>query len=267
MSSALIHDIEVFKDMPEKEYHASDRVSASFLKSIHTDGAAVANEKKMHGWPESSAMRLGSLVHTAVLEPELWGQMVVVAPCKKDTAKAFTSLREQNPGCMVVTEEEWEKAQRIAARVLAFEDAVKVLKGDREVSVFFNLFHDGTKVAMKCRFDVLGPGYVTDLKTSRDASPGGFVRQVGNLAYHIQMALYHDVAKAMQDADEMRFVIVAAHTSGSHMVGCYDFGEDDLDTGRMHYRDAVTQYLTCKRVGWPEHYTKGVMRLRLPGWV
>ena len=262
----MIKNIKVHENMPAEKYHKAKRVSASLLKGLRMNGAAVTHDRMVNGWPPSSAMRLGSLVHTKVLEPELWGENVKVAPCKKDNAAAFAKTQKDFPSCFVVTEKEWEEAILISANVLLHEEAARILTGRREVSVFFDFMFEGIKVPMKCRFDVLGDGFASDLKTTRNASPTGFPKEIANLAYQIQVSLYSDVAKEVLGVQDIKFPIVAAETSGKFMVGIYYLDADGIETGRMHYLDAIEQYLFYEREGWPTNYTEKAMEIRLPGW-
>lgn len=92
----------------------------------------------------------------------------------------------------IVTTAEMRRAERAAASVHACDDAVALLRGAHEVRLEWEVMG----LACAGTLDVLGAGYVTDLKTSVSSEPGWFTKQADRLAYHAQLSWYAYGARA-----------------------------------------------------------------------
>jgi exodeoxyribonuclease VIII len=66
-------------DMPAEKYHAVDALSKSMMTKILKSPAHYKAALDEHQEP-SKAMQLGTAIHTAVLEPHLYSQVVAVIP-------------------------------------------------------------------------------------------------------------------------------------------------------------------------------------------
>jgi hypothetical protein len=265
-------------DMPEAEYHALPRLNASTLKKLVSrpkDGGGPINVGYIleHGWPagKSPSMALGSLVHCLVLEPEKYAERYAcwTGPDRrlKEGKVAWAEYQATLGDRTEITQEALAKAEAMRDSVRSHKEACAILDCDHEVTVIWDYFCDGVLVPMKARLDAIGDGWAADLKTTMDASPEGWPAQAGWQRYHLQVALYHDAAKALQGADCFRFPIVAVENARPpYPVGIYPFTDDALDRGRMAYMDAIRLYQYYQKSGWPKHYNETAEEIDLPAW-
>lgn len=162
-----------------------------------------------HGFGEATdAMRLGSLVHSGVLEPLSIAKRYTFMPNYSNHpenvtgsgARSFSSsttfvktmeeqFRKMNHDKEIVTEAEYDMMCGMAAALMLNQAAKELLSnGVAEVSCVW--VDESTGLRCKCRIDWLDVprGLFCDLKTTQDASD--FERSIVKFGYHRQMAFY-----------------------------------------------------------------------------
>ena len=118
---------EFIKTITNAEYHRDGRISASGLKQILRSPMHYKFNKE-NPRPPTRAMEFGTLMHTAILEPELLAASYVVvpddAPTKQSRAgKEWWVLFNQDAGDKIVINSEQQKAMTsevITTSVLTF---------------------------------------------------------------------------------------------------------------------------------------------------
>lgn len=260
----------IYPDLPNDVYHAAPGVSSSMLNDML--------RSPLHCWARyldpdrepqkpSAAMQLGTAVHTAALEPDRWESEYVVAPkCDRRTkaGKAeWEAFQEQAAGRTVVTQEQAHTAQAMARAVRTHPEAAALLAaGAAEHSVFHE--HSCGEL-VKVRPDWWHPGALADLKTTGDASPGGFRRQVARMRYYLQAALYVDTVAAFI-GERLPWYWIAVESEPPHAVAVYQADAEALERGRALYHRALSLFVECRRAGrWPG-YPDQAQLLSLPGW-
>ena len=252
--------------MTNTEYHAHPAVSKSNLDLIHKSPAHFRWAKDNPQDP-TPAMRLGSLTHMAVLEPDRFASDCVVMPSMDRRTKAGKEAWEQfqadHPSHELLTSDEHTRIIQIRDAVYAHPMARKLLDQiDRvEASTFWT--DKDTGLECKCRPDaILKNGLMIDLKTTQDAGPG-FSRSVAKFRYHVQAAYYGD---GMGGMEENAMVFIAVETTGPNLVACHMVSPDTLMAGRDAYRRNLETYLECFQSGnWPG-YSTGINQIELPHW-
>lgn len=264
----------VVRGMSNEDYHAHPSISSSAINTalrspLHYFAEYVARAAER---TESASMRLGTMVHTAVLEPGEWDARYIVAPDvdrrTKDGKEAWAQFQAAAKGREIVTNEEAAKAHAIAAVVLEHPAAGTLLRGDflepeREASYFWRDAETGLEC--RCRPDSFDGEVIVDLKTTTDASPSGFARSVANYGYHVQAAWYRRGVAAVTGRSP-RHVIVAVETSAPYAVAVYELDALALEEGERLCQRAITTIAECQRAGrWPG-YGDEIQRLGLPRW-
>lgn len=195
---------------------AKARDEAPALRTCDADGThhfsqlkriALSGRQYLHAvnskFTPSPAMLLGTAVHAIVLGQRA-DKPVVVFAGKARSGKAWDEFEAaQHPDAEIVTAAEWARAEEIADSVLSDPVARERLDGSRfEVPLAWE--EDGLKFSTS-GIDILGGGRLGDLKTSATAEPARFRRQVRDMHYAEQLALYRrgclvhgiDVSKGM----------------------------------------------------------------------
>lgn len=205
---------------------------------------------------DTPAFRLGRLVHTLVLG----GPEVVVWDGGQRRGKEWAEFQKTHDGLEIVTADEMETAQGMADSVLGCGDARDLLAGEHER--IFNWSIGGRECAG--RLDVLGPDFITELKTTTDAEPERFGRTATRLGYHAQLTWYLDGATAAGIGEPYRAYVIAIEKAPPYVVTPLELTPRALDMGRRTYRLWFERLLVCEASdAWPG-YVQGIYPLDVP---
>ncbi|MEN9806177.1 MAG: hypothetical protein RL756_685 [Pseudomonadota bacterium] len=253
--------------MPHAEYLAVPAMSASGIKRFIR---SPAHFKAGSAGIDASAAAVGTATHMAVLEPARFDAEVVVSPKFDKRSKAGKAEAEAwaaaHAGRLVIDEETFDAVRRMADAVRAHPAASALLQsGVPEVSMMWA--DADTGVACKSRADWLRPdGLIVDLKTARDASPGGFARAIGQYGYALQAAWYLAGARVVLREEPAGFVFVAVEKDPPHAVGVYALDAASVDAAADRIAGALVRLLDCQRSGhWPA-YSSLVETITAPAW-
>lgn len=269
--------MQVIEGMENDAYHAAEGISASGLKLI--------GRSPLHYWAryidpnrepqdETPALRLGTAIHCAVLEPLRFAAEYAVAPKVdrrtkegKDTWAVFESECEAK-GLTVISADDYRTCMSISERLNRHPAASLLFRsGVAELSMFWE--DDATGVVCKCRPDwLIKRTAIVDVKSTQDASPPGFARSVANYEYHVQAAWYLDGVRAcLGDDAPQAFIFAAFEKDAPHAVAFYNADPEMIELGRREYRRRLAIYAACKRSNvWPG-YDPSITNLSLPAWV
>lgn len=307
------HPVGIFADIPNEVYHGGPGVSKSGLDLIRKSPMHYKASRDVKK-ESTAAQREGTLIHDLVLEPAtFWdryarpfvapeGAVSTVEEIKnllKDRglptsgkkADLQARLAEADPYVVfldelkaeyleevgdktVITEEEYVKAQAIAASVLSHPIAGKLFAagaGDAELSCYW--IDEKTGVLCRVRPDFWRHDrLVVDLKTTVDASPEGFSRSIEKWSYHVQDPFYQDgISAAIQQSGSDRkppkaFIFVAVEKTAPYAVGVYRLDADSAEIGRREYRENLDTYARSLATdNWPGYSTK-IEAIGLPEW-
>jgi PDDEXK-like uncharacterized protein DUF3799 len=207
---------------------------------------------------ESDALRLGSAFHAATLEPDTFKALYALEPdteaiggAKPRATAAYRDALAQltATGRTVLRKDMMDRAQAMALAVHRHPKAARVigLARDREITALW--LRD--ERLCRGRFDLHGPGFIGDLKTTRnlkDFSPWAITRY----GYYRQAAWYCDGAERLgQERPEM-FFIIAIESSPPHDVGVFQMDWDVLSVGLAECEALLRQLRICEATGqWP----------------
>lgn len=157
---------------------------------------------------------------------------------------------------------DYENVLKISKTVRTHETAGRLLGiGEAEVTVLTEM----DDVPAKCRVDWLRPGVIVDLKTTDDASPGGFSRSIASYGYDVQAAWYLDCCQAAGIEAEA-FIFIAVEKAAPYAVGIYELDYASLEVGRSKYQRALSLWKHCTATDeWPG-YSPEIVTLQLPVW-
>ena len=257
----------VVHDLTNEEYHALPSVSKSGLDLI-ARAPALYKYRRENPSPPTPAMRIGSLTHTAILEPDKLPGLVVVAPevdrrTKEGKAK-WAEFTEANEGKEIVTAQEHAKLFGMRDAVWKHPASAKLLSRVKliETSIFESL----NGVDVRIRPDAIrDDGIFVDLKTTGDASPRGFAKSVANYRYHVQDSFYSDVAQ-LSMGKLPPFVFLCVETESPYLVSVYTLTSDAKAIGRKLYTQDLATFRECSEAdNWPG-YSDEIQPLELPRW-
>lgn len=251
-------------------YDAIEAVNWSTLKIIGRSPLHFRHAKQK-ARKDTAALRRGRLAHLAVLEPDAFRRTVVLWDGGRKAGKAWDAFVEANEGREILSADENDEIQLLAAMVRSEPAARKhLVSGSAEVTAQWTRdvkLPDGSatvRVPCKGRLDfVSSSGVIVDLKTTRDASPDGFGREVWRYGYHTQAAWYVD-GYAAATGSTLPAVLIAVEAEAPHVVAVYRIPDDILQMGREHYESLLARYAECAREDrWPGYFI-GESELTLP---
>jgi hypothetical protein len=141
-----------------------------------------------------------------------------------------------------------------------------------------------TGAPCKARLDAvrLMPDHIRilDVKSALDASPGGFGRDAVKFGYLLQGAFYTDglmecrqtlaalldLPAATLEQYPVAFEFVVAEKAYPWLVARYFLTDDQLEAGRLRYREALRAVVAADATGYWPGYDSAALPLELPGW-
>lgn len=262
----------LYLELPDNEYRDINRLSKHDSDDFAKSPYAYQMRKREGVKREpSEAMRLGTALHTKVLQPALWDSQYAIIPnaIKRRAGKEWEAFQAENPGKECLKIEQY-------TQINAMAQALKTHKGCKDVfeCTPYNLREASllstiNDVEIKSRADIYCPdkNIIVDVKTASDASPDAFMAQASNLGYDVQAAFYIMNAEALNlNVYEFGFYVV--ETEYPYSVGCYTFSRfsDFILAGECEVKrrlSAYKEYLDSfdnPEPGWTER------NLGLPAW-
>lgn len=265
----------VYFDVPFTTYRAWNAVNNSLLSHVRRSPAHARAylDGRLADEP-SAALRLGSLVHAGILEPDdVWERYAVMPRFERDAenvtkdgratsskATSYYKTRveqwEAEVGAsnkQVVTDAEVETMQGVAAAVRANARAAAALAepGDSEVTVVW--FDAETGLLCKARLDRLAyrdaVHVITDIKTTRNAAE--FPRAIATYGYHRQGAFYLRGVRAAMDG-QFGFEVIAVETAAPYGCRCAPLAPEAIKAGDHEISELLRTFAECKASGvWP----------------
>ena len=267
----MLHDLTHHPGLTNEAYHAIKAVSPSQIKvlgrsPLHYYDQFLAEDREPR--EQTDAMRRGTALHTAVLEPHLWDSTIAVPPhtfdrrttVGKERAKAFAAESE---GRLVLTPDDADDVRRMADAVRKHPAAAFLLElpGRREAS--YTGIDPETGLACKWRPDWHSESdfAVVDLKSAKDASRVEFAKSIANLDYHVQAAWNR------RGLSKERFITIVVENARPWAVAVYPASAAMLAAGERRIDRAMEQLAECWRTGvWPGYGDFIGEDIELPGW-
>lgn len=254
--------------MAEAQYRKAEGISKSDLDYIappRTPAHFKALKDGLMPKVESPAMRMGSIIHRAVLEPDTMEGAYSVRPEKLDLRTAEgrewkTAQGEKE----ILTAAEWSTVIGVRDSVWAHPYAKRILK---DAQTEMCLFAEDDGIVRKARLDALvGGSAIPDLKTAGSADPMEFERSLGRFRYHVQAAYYIDLCRLIGIPKD-QFLFIVVEKEPPYAVAVYSLDQDAIDLGRMEYKRDLGMVKDCLEKGvWPS-FTTDITVVSLPEYI
>lgn len=255
--------------MPEAVYRAIPALGSSDVKALlrspaHYRAGAEADSES------TEAQVLGTAIHLGVLEPERFEREVLEAPAanRRTNAgrEAVAEFERANPGAIILPEAAYLTVLHAVDAVRSHPAAAYLLEAGQP-EVVLQWLDPETGTPCKARLDWLRPDLsVVDLKSARDASPGGFSRACASFGYAIQQAHYLRGARAVLQAEPPMFAFVAVEKDPPSAVGVYVLEDHAVAAADARVSEAMRRYSECRAAdAWPA-YSDLIQTITLPRW-
>lgn len=257
--------------LSNEAYHALKAVSPSQIKVLarsplhYFDQFLAEDREKKEPTP---AMQVGTALHTAVLEPELWDQTIAVpkhafdrrTKAGKELAAEFEA---ESAGKIVLTPDDADRVRRMADAVHKHPASKFLLElpGRREPSYTWKDPATGLECKTRPDWHSEDRRLVVDVKTTRDASREEFAKSIANFDYHVQAAWNQAALEAEQ------FLSLAIESERPYAVAVYPASGALIAAGQRRIEQAMTLLAECWKTGrWPGYGDLVQEPIDLPGW-
>lgn len=262
----MSHETGIFFGIPMPVYRQADGINQSSLKEMAISPGHYKSRLSEPQKEPTEAMVIGTIIHSAVLENDRSG--FVVMPDDYDgrtsegkkwrAAQTKPSIKSEvatNISGMIAS----VKRHSMASRILFGE-------GNNEVSGWAN--HKDTGLLIKARADRLAMDakqntVCVDLKTTDrgGASESEFSKSILSWGYDVQCAYYMDLFQCSY------FVFVCVEKLPPYAVNCFSMAQETIEIGRRKYESYLAKIKQCEDSGeWP-CYGEDLKMINLPEWV
>jgi hypothetical protein len=249
--------------IPNQMYRAYDAINASLLKSVlsHSYWKAKIPLKP------SAAMQLGTHIHCAVLEPEVFANTYTRLSddinLRTNAGKAEKAEAEKNGG-VALRGDEYDMIVGIAEQMQTYPEIRQYFNEDTiyEVSMTFEM-DEYPGLEFKSQIDLYDPrsGVLLDLKTTADITRAE--RQFFDLHYALQLRFYQRALKANgYNADTVKVLFVEANPP--HQPALFHLTESLLDVGESEICQAMARLLDERQLDKPRLIER---TLDAPTWI
>ncbi len=246
--------------------------------------------------------RIGTLIHSALLEPELLFSKLVIPPSGSRTlnevkikwacfweglntkgwlARPIEEILHKNfkvadyhtaydySKCIPASREEVGMCKRIKETIGEYPSYKEKFEGVRELSGYTNILWDEMDVMIKCRPDVRNAkeGFLMDIKKVHNINM--FMSQFFKLGYHLSAAYYLDICNILDGDVYKDFYWLVVEDKEPHSVMMYKAGINDqcIELGRSSYEFGLDRFVSCTRSGkWPL-YPEETREIKVPKWL
>jgi len=238
-------DPGIYPGYPETIYHQRPECSNSRLNTL-AQSAEDCRWAMDNPSESSDAMKLGSYVHTSLLETHLVSDRHAVfdgdrrtKAGKAEWLNLTTGIGEDN----VINAKQHDAAVRMIDSVSSHRAASAILKAteQRELTVLAEI----NGLMMRGRLDGWAPtlagGMIVDIKTARDVDERGFKRAVYERGYFRQGACYRALMRE-HGHDPQGFAIIAVQNSAPYKTRVYTLLPEVLDEGERDLMRLIMEY-------------------------
>jgi exodeoxyribonuclease VIII len=236
-----------------KEYRAFPAFNQSAAKHILTSPAhyqAYINTPQ----EETKALRFGTFVHSAVLEPHTLNDLYATAPdCDRRTKEgkaAWAEFQTANVGKTILDYEESALGHLVASSA---RFALKRLGVEFDATeVMYHVDYNG--VPLKAAIDGVAGDYLWDIKTTDDASAAGMLKAIRNYRYNLQAYWYRLVYELATGRRPLGFRFLFIEKEPPFACSICEVGPELMSWAIADFEKAVTLYKECTASGvWPAY--------------
>lgn len=264
----MIEIPSIHHDMSHAEYHALEGyVSNSYLSRLNICPAAAKVKQE-----ETEAMMIGTAFHSFVLDGmTAFSRDVAVLPDINRRTNAgkeeYAAFLAANEGKAIITADDLKSITEMDKAIKSHPFARNIIaEGSNEVSIFWEDPFSG--LLCKARPDKTpGKKVLVDLKSVKDASPGGFLKSVFSYGYARQAAMYLDGMNKATGEDYDIFAFIVVEKKEPFKTAVYTLSPALIEYGRNDYHRLMMVEIHCReKETWPSYTDGEAIELELPKW-
>ena len=264
-------------EMSNEDYHDKSQhphISSSDIKEIAATSVLHWAIKQDKPRKETPAMRMGSMLHSMILEPHKKEYVRGLPNRLKRKEWAAMEEKAAKQGKILVTEGEYDEAEELAAIALdtckLLRESIKKENFVAEASVFTYL--DDFNLAVKARPDgLLMPtkegeqGIILDIKKTKATTPKEFEKEIQRYSYHLQASYYMMVMRqAEMPCNKFYFIAVNSDTG---VATVHELSELYLKYAEKRMYEAMHKLVHAQSTGQFDTGWNDVNVIHLPAWL
>jgi exodeoxyribonuclease VIII len=250
--------MRIIHNLPADDYHSIHALSKSGLDQLAKSPMHYQHWLTNKQEP-TEAMKIGTAVHMAVLEPIEFGAKYGKFTGDRRTKEGKAAYEEfQASGKTALSSDAWDQIQGIAQSVQSHQWWMQNTRSLQTEVSCIDRTPDG--IDIKARMDGVTNTHILDIKTTSDASPSGFAKAIANFRYHWQAAWYRRFI-------DLPFIFIAVEKDAPHAVGIYEIDAEALAVANNDIETLLNTYRDCRTYGSMPGYRSEVVTLSLPKFV
>ena len=250
-------------DMNRVQYNALQALNYSGMKELLRSPKHYQEYLTRFEEP-SKALRIGTMVHAAVLQPDVFQKYKPAPDVKRNTKEGkeayalwASMLKDDEEVCDT---DEYELALRVSDKMNQIIErlGIKALETEKTVTA------TDRDVLLKSSIDLIADdGYLYDLKTTDDASQS-WIQSVKKYKYNLQAVTYLMNFERHYKTRPKGFRFIVVEKDSPNEGAVYELGSGLMADGLAMYEKALKLYSDCQTAGvWPG-YTKDIITLDYP---
>lgn len=236
-----------------QEYRAFPALNQSSAKKLLVSPAhyqAYINTPQ----EETKALRFGTFVHAAILEPHTLDDLYATAPDvdkrTKQGKEDWAAFATANAGKTILDAEESALGHLVAAhaRLALKKHGVKF----DATEVMYHVDYNG--IPLKAAIDGVSGDYLWDIKTTDDASTAGMLKAIRNYRYNLQAYWYRLVYEIATGHRPLGFRFLFVEKEPPFATAVCEVGPELMSWAIADFEKALTLYRDCTASGiWPAY--------------
>ena len=269
MTDQELKELGIVSGLDNELYHKAFGLSCTNLK-IMLRSPAHYHASILFPQKTTSEMQLGSALHTAVLQPDLFDEQYMELPKLDRRTKEGKELYKQysESGKVLLDSAAIATVQKMKESLMQHPIISSVLSSGQPELSCFGCLPEFSHTLVKCRPDWYNEelGVLLDLKTACDASPKAFAKASADYLYHLQNALYADLFSHVSGKHIQAFLFAVVEKEPPCAVALYQLDADAVEKGRDLYRKAILAYNDSLERNYWVGYSPKIEILQLPAW-
>lgn len=239
-----------------KAYRAFPALNQSAAKVL-LEGSPAHYQAYMHTpQEETKALRFGTFVHSAILEPHTLNDLYATAPevdrRTKEGKDTWAAFQTANVGKTILDCEESAIGHLVAS---SGRHALKVHGVEFDATeVMYHVEYNG--VPLKAAIDGVCGDYLWDIKTTGhgEATPAGMLKSIRNYRYNLQAYWYRLVYELATGRRPLGFRFLFIEKEPPFAWAICEVGPELMSWAVSDFEKAVTMYRECTASGvWPAY--------------
>lgn len=272
-------DAGLYPEMKRDEYDAELALNYSTIKVAHEKSMLHAYNGLLNPTPSTAAQIIGLAWHHLTLQPGQFLNHFAPMPVNSkgtklsrtsaDGAIAWDRFDEEHAGKHAIKPLELKKLMVMREAVMRHPIARKMIENASHQETSFFWEHPQYEFECKGQFDLLteysGWSYCADLKSTKDASPRGFEKEIASYSYMIQHHWYLEGLNEIAEADR-RFAFIACEKTPPYLVCIHELCPLNLFEGKFRCEEVAAKWDKALDDGKFIGYPGGINMARAKRW-